>query len=84
MAKTKIKTFFYGLMSDTLILPKIHPGRILKNNKKVAKKLNYDGIKFSVEEKIFNKVEIKNNICINVFGYENGFLFPIYVSDQMC
>ena len=25
---------------------------------------------------------MKNNICINVFGYENGLVFPIYVSDQ--
>ena len=30
----------------------------------------------------FNKIEVKNNICINVFGYENGLVFPIYVSDQ--
>ena len=25
---------------------------------------------------------MKNNICINVFGCENGLVFPIYVSDQ--
>ena len=25
---------------------------------------------------------MKNNIPINVFGYENGLVFPIYVSDQ--
>ena len=25
---------------------------------------------------------MKNNICINVFGYENGLVFPIYISDQ--
>ena len=25
---------------------------------------------------------MKNNICITVFGYENGLVFPIYVSDQ--
>ena len=61
---------------------KKHPERILKNNKKVAKRLNYDGIEFWVEEKIFNKIEMKNNISINVFGYENGLVFPIYVSDQ--
>ena len=30
----------------------------------------------------FNKIEVKNNICINVFGYENRLVFPIYVSDQ--
>ena len=35
-----------------------------------------------MEEKNFNKIEVKNNICINVFGYENKLVFPIYVSDQ--
>ena len=25
---------------------------------------------------------MKNNICINVFGYEDELVFPIYVSDQ--
>ena len=23
-----------------------------------------------------------NNVCINVFAYENKLIFPIYVSDQ--
>ena len=35
-----------------------------------------------MQEKDFNKIEVKNNICINVFGYENGLVFPIYVSDK--
>ena len=35
-----------------------------------------------MQEKDFFKIEVKNNICINVFGYENGLVFPIYVSDQ--
>ena len=50
--------------------------------KKIAEELNYDEIEFSVQEKDFNKIEVKNNICINVFGYENKFVFPIYISDQ--
>ena len=25
---------------------------------------------------------MKNNICINVFGYENRLVFPIFVSDK--
>ena len=39
-------------------------------------------IEFPVQEKDFSKIEMKNNICINVFGYENELVFPIYVSDQ--
>ena len=35
-----------------------------------------------MQERDFNKTEIKNNICINVFGYENELVFPIYVSNQ--
>ena len=35
-----------------------------------------------MQEKDFNKVEVRNNIYINVFGYEDKLVFPIYVSDQ--
>ena len=67
---------------------KEHPERILKTDKKIAKKLDYDGIELPVQEKDFSKIEVTNNICINMFGYENGFgyenelVFPIYVSDK--
>ena len=56
---------------------KIHPERIKKEDKKLANYLAYDGIEFSVQEKDFNKIETKNNICINMFGYESGLVFPI-------
>ena len=61
---------------------KEHPERVLKTDKKVPEKLDYDEIEFPVEEKDFSKIEVKNNICINVFGYEDKLVFPIYVSDQ--
>ena len=32
-----------------------------------------------MQEKDFSKIEVKKNTCINVFGYENGLVFPIYV-----
>ena len=35
-----------------------------------------------MQEKDFNKIEAKKNICIKVCGYENRSVFPIYVSDQ--
>ena len=35
-----------------------------------------------MEEKDFSKIEIKNNICMNVFGYKDELVFPIYGSDQ--
>ena len=46
--------------------------------KKIAEELNYDGIKFPVQEKDLDKIEIKNNICINVFGYENKLVSNLY------
>ena len=59
-----------------------HPERIKKTDKKNAEKLDYDEIEFPVKEKDFSKIEVKNNICIDVFGYENGLVFPIYISDK--
>ena len=35
-----------------------------------------------MQGKDFNKVEKKNNICINVFCYKNKLTFPVYISDQ--
>ena len=35
-----------------------------------------------MKEKKFSKTDVKNSICINVFGYEDELVFPIYVSDQ--
>ena len=58
-----------------------HPERIKKIDKKIAEKPNYDEIEFPVQGKDFNKIEVKNNINIKVFGYENGLVFPIYISD---
>ena len=61
---------------------KDHPRRIKKTDKKIAEKLDCDGIEFLVQEKDFKKIEVKNNTCINVFGNENKLVFPIYVWDQ--
>ena len=61
---------------------KEHPEIIKKTDKKVAEKLDYDEIEFPVEENDFSKIEVKNNIWINVFGYEGKLVFPIYVSVQ--
>ena len=35
-----------------------------------------------MRKKDFSKIETKNDICINVFCYENKLTFPIYNSDQ--
>ena len=65
-----------------LILQRNIQKELKKTDKKIAEKRDDDGIEFPVQEKDFNNIEVKNNICINVFGYENELVFPIYVSDQ--
>ena len=30
-----------------------------------------------MQEKEFSKIEVKNNIYINVFGYEDELVFPV-------
>ena len=54
-------------MLDTLIFQRKHLKRIKRMIKKVAQKLNYDVIEFVVQEKAFNKIEVINNIRINLF-----------------
>ena len=79
--KIKIKIFLWCQVRH--INPsKEHPKRIKKSDQQIAEKLDYDGIEFPVQEKDFNKVEVKNNVCINVIGYENKLAFLIYISDQ--
>ena len=35
-----------------------------------------------LSKKEFDKIEVKNNICVNRFGYEDRLVFPIRVSDK--
>ena len=78
----KLENYFEEIlyMIDVWIDNK-HPERIKKTYKKIAEKLDYDRTEFPVQAKDFNKIEVKNNICINVFGFQNRLIFPIYVSD---
>ena len=58
------------------------PQRIKKEDKKMINEMNYEGIEFPVSQKHYNKVEKRNSIRINVFGYENGQPFPIHISKE--
>ena len=80
--KSKAKKCFLWLHVRHINPSKEHPERIKKNDKKIAEELDYDEIEFPVQEKDFNKIEVKNDVCINVFGYESRLVFPIYISDQ--
>ena len=66
--KNKDQNVFYVLMLDILILQKNIPKELKKTDKKIAEKLDYDGIQFPVQENDFNKIEVENNLCIKLFG----------------
>ena len=59
-----------------------NPERTTKEDKKLVSSLNYEGIEFSVSKKDYCKIEKQNNICINVFCYENGLTYQIFVSGE--
>ena len=56
--------------------------RITKEDKKISKNSNYDGIEFPVTKKDFLKISLMNKININVFSYEDKIIYPVYLSDQ--
>ena len=84
--------FFYGVMLGILILQKniqknlfsilLIIKKFIQEDKELISDLDFDGIEFPVQKKDFSKIGKKNNISINVFGYKNELVFPIYVSDQ--
>ena len=80
--KNKNKKCFLWCHVRHINLSKKHPERIFKNHRKTAEELNYNRIEFPAQEKDFNKIEIKENICINVFGFDKRLIFPIYITDQ--
>ena len=61
---------------------KIYAERITQKDKKLINDLNYKVIKFPVSKNYFSKIQMKKNICINVFCYENKLTFPVQLSDQ--
>ena len=58
------------------------PQRIKKTDKTFISQLDYSSIKFPVTVKQINKIEKQNNICINLFGYEEKQKFPIFISKE--
>ena len=58
------------------------PQRIKKIDKQYIEKLDYSNIEFPVTIKQINKIEKQNNICINLFGYEEKQKYPIYISKE--
>ena len=58
------------------------PQRIKKTDKTFISQIDYSSIEFPVTVKQINKIEKQNNICINLFGYEEKQKFPIFISKE--
>ena len=56
--------------------------RIRKEDREVVKKLNYKNVDFPVSKKDYGKVEVLNEINVNVFCCENKMVYPVYLSNQ--
>ena len=62
-------------------LAMLHPAS--KDAQRVSKykahvnSLDYSGVKFSVSQKDYSKIEKQNNVNMKVFGYEEKQPFPI-------
>ena len=52
-----------------------NPEEITQEDKESISDLDYDGIEFPVQEKDFDKIEVKNNICINVLVMKISWFF---------
>ena len=59
-----------------------NPQRIKKTDKQYIEKLDYSSIEFPVTVKQYNIIEKLNSINVNVFGYELGQPYPIYISKE--
>ena len=51
-------------------------------DKEYIKNLDYTDVTFPVAQNDYRKIEIINNININVFGYEKQEPYPVYISKE--
>ena len=61
---------------------KTHLERKIKSDRQMVSDLDYGDIKFPVSKMEYGRIEQKNNICINVFCYENDLVYPVYLLDK--
>jgi len=61
---------------------KVQPERIKLTDKEFARKLDYTGVTFPVKIPDISKIEKQNSININLFGYDEGSLYPIRISKE--
>ena len=81
--KNDVTSFFLWFHIRHLNPLKTHAERVTKADQEMVNGLDYGDIKFHVSKKSYSRIEKKNNIAISVFGYENGLVYPIHLSDEI-
>ena len=67
-----IKNDFFGVTLNISFPIKIHPGRIIWEDKKLANDLDYHGVEFPVQEKDLRNIEKNNKIFMKYFVMKIG------------
>ena len=67
-------------MEPCQVPQKNHPERIKQEDYEFITKLDLSGITFPATVDQIPKIEKQNNININLFGYEEKKVYPIYIS----
>ena len=81
--KSSNDQFFLWCHIRHLNLVETNPEKVTKKDKELVSKLNYEKINFPVSKKDYFKIEKQNNICINVFCYDNKLTtYSVNLSDQ--
>ena len=74
-SKPSIKDYVFEDLLDEIK----NPERMTKSDKNMVNDLDYESIEFPVSGKDFGKIGKGNNICINVFCYENNLVFSLFI-----
>jgi len=70
------------------VLAALHPIQFKSNPERIhhyrpyEQELNFDGIDFPVSINKISKFEKQNEIAVNVFGFEQGDIFPLYITKE--
>lgn len=80
--KNETSKYFLWCYIRHLHLLETHSAKIMLVDRRMVNGLDYDDINFLFLKRNKARLNKKNNICTNEFGYENRLVFPVHVSDE--
>jgi len=66
------------------ILHRLRDIAVDRSSAKTSRNLKWDGIKFPVSLIDIGTFEKSNDLSVNVFGYEKGYVYPLRISSKQC